>query len=478
MASFNKTTQSASLLCAAALMTASGLHTPALAGNNSAKNCENGRLIGTFAIQAHSNSKFVKKDDGKLRATKHSQPTSTSNKGVYELYDLSGMPGATNRTVALRSTRNPNKWWRVRSNNHSVKLDNYQCRSDRTSTTFIGGGTYSAMHLQSRKNDQWIYVAGNGKLKAASDSVRNDSYFKLVPIGQAPNPDPQPPTPDPDPQPPTPAPPRPTDLRGWWKDDNGRYFHISTTGNNITMKGFNPSGAPLSISTGLLNGTLLSGNWNNHCYGARGTFAYAYQNGDLEKVDGNQGAQRLYSINAPSNINLNAQPSCNTPTPPSPEAATRCDSGTLLGRYTLKSELNNKYVRAGIGSGSYVGAKSNNVGGNTSWETFDIYDLGNRDGLNGGTYALRSTQDPNRWVSVNSQNALKLMHGCTTRSKNRLFRANRISNILQLQSLFNQQWVIQRSNNMLYANAPTAGGNVPKALQYKLTRIGSGPSPQ
>ncbi|WP_413681779.1 fascin domain-containing protein [Prochlorococcus sp. MIT 1306] len=166
----------------------------------------------------------------------------------------------------------------------------------------------------------------------------------------------------------------------------------------------------------------------------------------------------------------------NTLTALSAQAATRCDSGMLLGRYTLKSELNNKYVRAGIGSGAYVGAKSNSVGGSTSWETFDIYDLGNRDGLNGGTYALRSTQDPNRWVSVNSQNALKLMRGCNTASKTRLFRANRVGNILQLQSLSNQQWVIQRSNNMLYANAATMGGNVPKALQYRLTRIGSGPT--
>ena len=158
------------------------------------------------------------------------------------------------------------------------------------------------------------------------------------------------------------------------------------------------------------------------------------------------------------------------------QAITRCDSGNLIGRYALKSQLNQKYVRAGIGSSSYVGAKSNRVGGSTSWETFDIYDLGNRDGLNGGTYALRSTQDPNRWVSVNDQNALKLIRGCNTASKNRLFRANRISNILQLQSLSNQQWVIQRSNNMLYANAATTSGNVPKALQYRLVPIGAGPS--
>lgn len=155
------------------------------------------------------------------------------------------------------------------------------------------------------------------------------------------------------------------------------------------------------------------------------------------------------------------------------EASTRCVNGILRGRYTLKSKLNNKYVRAGIGSGSYVGSKSNQVGGNTSWETFDIYDLGNRDGLNGGTYALRSTQDPNRWVSVNNKKALQLKAGCSTASKSRLFRANQVGSILQMQSLANGQWVIQRSNNMLYANAPTAGGNVPKALQFRMSRLTS-----
>ena len=71
------------------------------------------------------------------------------------------------------------------------------------------------------------------------------------------------------------------------------------------------------------------------------------------------------------------------------EATTRCTSGTLLGRYALKSNLNNKYIRAGIGSDAAVGATSSRIGGNKSWETFDIYDLGNRNGLNGGTM-LRS----------------------------------------------------------------------------------------
>ena len=162
--------------------------------------------------------------------------------------------------------------------------------------------------------------------------------------------------------------------------------------------------------------------------------------------------------------------------PAASEAATRCTAGTLLGRYTLKSQLTNQYVRAGIGSGAYVGAKSDRVGGNTSWETFDVYDLGNRNGLNGGTYALRSTQDPNRWVGVNNQKALQLQRGCTTNSRSRLFRANKIGRVLQLQSLANGQWVIQRSNGMLHANAATTGGNVPKALQFRMGRVSS-PSP-
>ena len=67
---------------------------------------------------------------------------------------------------------------------------------------------------------------------------------------------------------------------------------------------------------------------------------------------------------------------------------------------SLRGHQTNKFIRAGIGSSSVIGAASNRVGGYRSWETFDIYDLGNRNGLDGGTYALRSSQDPIRWVSV------------------------------------------------------------------------------
>ena len=159
---------------------------------------------------------------------------------------------------------------------------------------------------------------------------------------------------------------------------------------------------------------------------------------------------------------------------PATAATTQCANGTLIGRYALRSEQTRQFVRAGIGARSALGAQSSRIGGNTSWETFDIYDLGNRNGLNGNTYALRSTQAPNRWVRVGRNQLLSLGTGCTTSSKSRLFVANRIGNVLQLQSLSNQQWVILRSNNLLYANAATAGGNVPRALQYKMIRLSSG----
>lgn len=154
---------------------------------------------------------------------------------------------------------------------------------------------------------------------------------------------------------------------------------------------------------------------------------------------------------------------------------TRCEKGRYLGRYALRSQQTRKFIRAGIGSQSVMGAVSNSVGGNRSWETFDIYDLGNQNGLNRGTYALRSSQDPSRWVSVmNNREKLRLRRGCTTATRSRLFNTNRRNSTLQLQSLRNRKWVILRSNNYLYANAPSLGGNVPRALQFTMVRQKSG----
>jgi hypothetical protein len=308
MASFKQTVKSTSLLCAAALVTASGLHVPAFASHDSAKNCENGTLIGTFALQAERNSKFVKKDDGKLRATRSSQPTSINDKGVYQIYSLRGMPGATDQTFALRSTRDPDKWWRVRRNNHSVKLDDYQCRSDRTSTTFIGSRRNGSIALKSRKNDKWIYVAedNNGKLKASSDSFRNDSVLKLISIGQAVNPNPQPPAPNPNPQPPAPV-----SINGWFKGNNFGYYTSQSSGSSFQMKAFTNAGKLLNRFEGTISGNRVTGTWRNYCNNRSGNATLLYENGSLRRIAGTTGNLRWTPISHP-NIQLESQPSCNS----------------------------------------------------------------------------------------------------------------------------------------------------------------------
>ena len=86
----------------------------------------------------------------------------------------------------------------------------------------------------------------------------------------------------------------------------------------------------------------------------------------------------------------------------------------------------------------------------------------------------RSLASPYRPLfEVADNGSLQLAPGsCNTSTRGSLFLANQVGKILQMQALGNRQWVIQRSNGMLYANAPTAGGNVPKALQFSLQAVG------
>lgn len=197
MSCFNNLAKATTLLATAGLASTTILNVPS-AHASDRTNCENGQLIGTFALRSERNQQFVKKDDGILKASKNSQPTGTSNKGVFEIYSLKDMPGATDRAFALRSTRN-NKWWRVTNGSEVVRLESYQCRSDRDSTTFIGRGGYGALSLQSRKNGKWIKVLSNEKLKAKADNPESKTVFRLVPIGQSSNPQPTQPS---DPTPP------------------------------------------------------------------------------------------------------------------------------------------------------------------------------------------------------------------------------------------------------------------------------------
>ena len=403
MASFNQTVKSTSLLCAAALVTASGLHVPAFASHDSAKNCENGTLIGTFALQAERNSKFVKKHDGKLRATRSSQPTSISNKGVYQIYSLRGMPGATDQTFALRSTRDPDKWWRVRRNNHSVKLDDYQCRSDRTSTTFIGSQRNGSIALKSRKNGKWIYVAenNNGKLKASSDSFRNDSVFKLISIGQAVNPNPQPPTPNPNPQP-------PASINGWFKGNNFGYYTTQSYGSSFQMKAFTNAGKLLNRFEGTISGNRVTGTWRNYCNNRSGNATLLYENGSLRRIAGTTGNLRWTPITHP-NIQLEAQPSCNTP--PAPVSINGWFKGNNFGYYEAQSSGSSFQMKAFTNAGKLLNRFEGTISGNRVTGTWRNY-CNNRSGNatllyeNGSLRRIAGTTGNLRWTPISRPNIL------------------------------------------------------------------------
>ncbi|MEI7806788.1 MAG: hypothetical protein WCI56_15865 [Hyphomicrobiales bacterium] len=151
-----------------------------------------------------------------------------------------------------------------------------------------------------------------------------------------------------------------------------------------------------------------------------------------------------------------------------------CDSGRALGRFALRSELTGKYVRGGVtfaGSQAAVAAASDAIGGTRSWETFDLYDVGGLGWLRGSVYALRSTVDPSRWLQVGDRQALELVAtNCSTIASRLLFKPGKLDGAEHLRSLYNSQWVIQRSNGVLFANAESLGGNVEKALLFRLVK--------
>jgi hypothetical protein len=288
-------------------------------------------------------------------------------------------------------------------------------------------------------------------------------------------------------------------LNGWWKGNNKGYYSIQQSGTNMQMKGF-IDGRAVNLFTGQIDGNTITGSWQDYGTNRTGNLTLRYQNGQLVKAGGSRTFNTSWTRSQrPADLNTNTnqqQAQTTTPSdngwgssshnqngggstanrPNRPVNGISCENGRNLGRFALRSELTGKYVRGGVtagGTNTAVGAKADQIGGSSSWETFDIYDVGNRGGLNGNTYAFRSSLRPDRWLSVASDGSLQLAPGsCTTATRSSLFMANQVGNILQMQALGNQQWVIQRSNGMLYANAPTAGGNVPKALQFSLQAVG------
>lgn len=271
-------------------------------------------------------------------------------------------------------------------------------------------------------------------------------------------------------------------LNGWWRGNNKGYYSIQQSGTNMQMKGF-IDGRAVNLFTGQIDGNTITGSWQDYGTNRTGNLTLRYENGQLVKAGGSRTFNTSWTRSQrPAELNTNTNQQQAQTTPPSNNGwgsssqGISCENGRNLGRFALRSELTGKYVRGGVtagGTNTAVGAKADQIGGSSSWETFDIYDMGNRGGLNGNTYAFRSSLRPDRWLSVASDGSLQLAPGsCTTATRSSLFMANQVGNILQMQALGNRQWVIQRSNGMLYANAATAGGNVPKALQFTLQSVG------
>ncbi len=298
MSCFNTLAKATTVLATAGLASTTILNVPSAHASNST-NCENGQLIGTFALRSERNQQFVKKDDGILKASKNSQPTGTNNKGVFEIYSLKDMPGATDRAFALRSTRN-NKWWRVTNGSEVVRLESYQCRSDRDSTTFIGRGGYGALSLQSRKNGKWIKVLSNEKLKAKADNPESKTVFRLVAIGQSSNPQPN------QPSNPTPQTQR---INGWFKGNRSGYYTTQTSGTSFQMKAFTDAGKLLNRFEGTISGNRVTGTWKNYCNNRSGDATLLYQNRQLRRIAGNTANTRWTPIQRPT-IQLESQPSC------------------------------------------------------------------------------------------------------------------------------------------------------------------------
>ena len=364
MSLLNQTRRATSALTATALMAAASLQAPSASANNGV-NCENGRSLGQFVIKSKLNDRYVSggHHNDALKAKLRNQPAPGSE-GVFELFDVSNLPGASRNTFALRSVKNPNEWWRVKNNNETVLLDSYQCKSSRTSTTFIATGLGGQMALQSRKNDKWLKVNNDKRLKASVDNPngRDKTIFLFSQLNQ-----PAPPNPQPQP---APQPEQPINLNGWWRGDRSGYYSIQTSGSNFQMKGFSNNGAALNLFTGTITGNRITGSWKNFCDNRTGNAVLEFSNGQLRRISGSTANSRWSRSASPSNVQAN--PTCGTPQPPQDQTPTNLNGwwkGNNNGFYNIlqTQEIpgqNNFRMRGYTNSGQLVNTMIGRTSGN------------------------------------------------------------------------------------------------------------------
>jgi hypothetical protein len=296
----------------AAILGAITSHAPASLAHENQGNggtaCEQGRLLGRFAIQSKANDKFLTKENNgsNLKAKLSQAPTSTED-GIFELYDISDLEGAERNSFALRSAMRPNQWWRVKDESKSVILDNYPCRSKSTSTSFKAAGFGGTMAFQSQKNEKWLNIKDNNRLAASLDSPNaNDAAVFILKAMDQPG---QPNQPgqrlQPEPEPPAQPMQR---LDGWWRGDRSGYYSIQTSGSTFQMKGFSNNGAAVNLFTGTIAGNRISGSWKNFCDNRTGNAVLEFNNGQLRRIGGATANSQWLQSSRPRTIQSN--PNC------------------------------------------------------------------------------------------------------------------------------------------------------------------------
>lgn len=207
--------------------------TPALVANpqsaaaNPSSRCENGTLIGTYALRSIANGKFVRPRNGTLKAVENQAPTQNNEATIFQMYDISKLPGGSAGMFAVRSAQSPDRWWRVRDNNTTVKLDDGNCEADKTSYQFSSSRQDNNFAIKSKGQNKWIRVdSDDNKLKASSDNPNgNNKHFAFMRIGQPANEQSR-------------SGGR-NNIHGWWTTQGrGTWWRGKQTGNNITLTKF------------------------------------------------------------------------------------------------------------------------------------------------------------------------------------------------------------------------------------------------
>ena len=268
-------------------------HAPSATANPQAR-CENGNLIGTYALRSIGNGKYVRARNEVLQADENQAPTQSNEAGVFQMYDTSKLPGGIAGAFAIRSAQNPNEWWRVRNNNTTVKLDDGDCEADKTSYQFSSSRRGNNFAIRSKTQNKWVQVDDGDKLKASSnDPNSNNEKFAFTRIGQPTN--------------------EPTNtntqgnIGGWWRGNNGNLYGIYQVRRSRNINGtiYTSDGTPFETFNGTINGSTITATWRNSCDNTSGRRSGQINGNTIEWTSGNQHDTQLQKLNTEPTVQRN-----------------------------------------------------------------------------------------------------------------------------------------------------------------------------